>query len=112
MDKEKNSKNEQSISTGKTKVLVIPTNEELAIAQETDRILKEKHEKELKEKEIQKTRMELEQLNESQKARIAIIWSENKNVPHTKLLNLIEEDLRVKLSSAAFEELLTKMGLS
>ena len=112
LDKEKNQKNEQSISTGKTKVLVIPTNEELAIAQETDRILKEKHEKELQEKEIQKIRKELEQLNESQKARIAIIWSENKSLPHLKLLKLIEKDLGVKLSSTAFEELLVKMGFS
>lgn len=112
LDKDKNLKNERSISSGKTSVLIIPTNEELAIAQETDRVLKEKYEMEIKEKETQKIRQELEKLSESQKAKIAIVWSENKGIPHTKLLKLIEKDIGIKLSSEAFEELLVKMGLS
>ncbi|MBN2000240.1 acetate kinase [candidate division KSB1 bacterium] len=41
-DKTKNEKNAFEISTGKTKVLVIPTNEELAIARDTKRILMSK----------------------------------------------------------------------
>ncbi len=38
-DKAKNEENAFEISTGKTKVLVVPTNEELAIARDTKRIL-------------------------------------------------------------------------
>jgi len=38
-DHEKNERNECDISTGPTKVLIIPTNEELAIAQDTKKIL-------------------------------------------------------------------------
>lgn len=43
IDKERNSKNETIISTGKVKVMVIPTNEELVIAQDTRRIIEEKN---------------------------------------------------------------------
>ncbi len=41
IDEEKNKTNAFDIGTGKVKVLVIPTNEELAIARDTQRILKE-----------------------------------------------------------------------
>jgi acetate kinase len=40
IDAEKNRNNEFDISTGKVKVLVVPTNEELAIARETQRVLR------------------------------------------------------------------------
>ncbi|HNS71768.1 MAG TPA: acetate kinase [bacterium] len=40
LDPEKNQRNDLEISTGRVKVLVVPTNEELAIARETERILK------------------------------------------------------------------------
>ncbi len=39
IDEQKNSKNEFDIGTGVVKVLVVPTNEELAIARETQRVL-------------------------------------------------------------------------
>jgi acetate kinase len=45
IDDEKNKKNELQIGTGKTQVMVVPTNEELAIAHETNRILIEHKEK-------------------------------------------------------------------
>jgi len=41
IDEEKNKANAFDISSGKVKVLVVPTNEELAIARDTQRILKE-----------------------------------------------------------------------
>ncbi|MFC1725000.1 acetate/propionate family kinase [candidate division KSB1 bacterium] len=112
LDKGKNSKNETSLSTGNTSILVIPTNEELAIAHETDRVLKEKHERELKEKEDLKITKELSGLTESDKAKIAIIWAEHKKLSNEKLLEIIKKDIGSKLSADSFERLLKLMGLS
>jgi len=41
MDEDKNNSNAFDIGTGTVKVLVVPTNEELAIARDTQRILQE-----------------------------------------------------------------------
>lgn len=55
MDYEKNRTNEREISTGKVKVLVVPTNEELVIARETVRMIDEKkNEEELSKQETAK----------------------------------------------------------
>lgn len=110
IDKGKNEKNESVISSGKVSVLVIPTNEELAIAQETYQVLMEKQQKEASEKEELKSKEELKKLTEADKARIAIIWSRNEQLSNKELLNIIDSEIKVKISSNALKDLLNVMG--
>jgi len=88
IDEEKNENNELDISTGKVKVLVIPTNEELAIARDTMTILsslKEEAEKPISEEILSK---ELSQISSDDKAELISIWIRN---PHISLFELAEK---------------------
>jgi len=112
IDSEKNKNNEISIGKDKVNVMVIPTNEELAISQETYRVLKEKFEREQREKQEKKTQNELNQLKESDKAKIAIVWANNKDLSHKEILDILHQEKGIKISPEAFEELLIVMDLS
>ena len=87
VDPERNEKNEFDIGTAQVKVLVVPTNEELAIARDTEKILKmlkQEIEKPISEEAISK---ELEQVSVDDKAELLSLWLAN---PHTTVFELAE----------------------
>lgn len=111
IDKEKNTKNQVLIGDGRTKVMVIPTNEELAIAHETYRVLKdsiERKENEVKEKLVKE---ELNSLTEAKKAAIAIFCAKNADRSTKELYDSAKKILQLKISGSAFEELLKAMAI-
>ena len=87
-DPKKNNKNEFDIGTGKVKVLVIPTNEELAIARDTVTVLnsiKKETEKPVSEEIVSE---EISQLTSDDKAELISIWFKN---PYISLLELSQK---------------------
>lgn len=94
IDPDKNAKNAFDIGTGSTKVLVVPTNEELAIARDTKAIL------ESLQQEIEKPASEDAMTGESvklsadEKAELIALWLRN---PHITLFELAE-NLAKKIS--------------
>jgi acetate kinase len=110
IDSEKNGKNSRIISSGQVSVMVIPTNEEMAIAQETYSVITEKQRSEAVEKEAMKSRKELEMLSEADKAKIAIIWSKNEKLSLEELYKVIEKETDIKITPETFKVLLSAMG--
>jgi acetate kinase len=86
LDEKANDKDELHIGTGKTQVLVVPTNEELAIARDTKRIYKNMQ-AEL-EKPQERDDRAAPQLNSDDKAELINIWFKN---PHISLFELAEK---------------------
>ncbi|MCK4446151.1 MAG: hypothetical protein KAW56_03620, partial [Candidatus Marinimicrobia bacterium] len=87
-DPKKNNKNEFDIGAGKVKVLVIPTNEELAIARDTVTVLnsiKKETEKPVSEEIVSE---EISQLTSDDKAELISIWFKN---PYISLLELSQK---------------------
>jgi acetate kinase len=74
IDDKKNEDNELIISTGKVKVLVVPTNEELAIARDTKRVLQES-ETRAKTPSAEKTTAEADApMSADDKAELLALW--------------------------------------
>jgi acetate kinase len=87
IDLERNENNEFDIGIGKVKVLVVPTNEELAIARDTEYILnliQKEIEKPVSEEAISE---ELAQISIDDRAELLALWFGN---PHTTLFELAE----------------------
>lgn len=77
IDLEKNKKNEIDIGAGKVKILVIPTDEELAIARDTREILKSREETPGDVLPDEIITEELAGLSEEDKAKLVLLWAEN-----------------------------------
>ena len=111
IDAEKNDKNEFDIDTGTVKVLVVPTNEELAIARDTERILnmlKKEIEKPVSEEAISE---ELAQISVDDKAELLALWFGN---PHTTIFELTEKlgkNIGKTVSVQAVKRELEQLGL-
>jgi acetate kinase len=77
IDDKKNEDNELVISTGKVKVLVVPTNEELAIARDTKRVLQE-HETRGKAASVKESvKEEAHPMSADNKAELLALWLSN-----------------------------------
>jgi acetate kinase len=87
VDPEKNKKMETDISTGKVKLLVIPTNEELAIARDTCRVFKSHKISESAATSEEAVVRELSLLTEDDKADLVLLWAVN---PRSELSDLTE----------------------
>ncbi|HHS12222.1 MAG TPA: acetate kinase [bacterium] len=74
LDEEKNTKDETEIASGRIKVLVIPTNEELAIARDTRMILESVTEEKPGDAEHSK---EITDLSRDDRAELVLLWAEN-----------------------------------
>ena len=111
IDEDKNKNKETIISNGKVSVMIVPTNEELAIAQETVRVLKEVNQKKALEKEAVRLKKELDKLSEADKANIAIIKSQNDKLSCDEIIKIIDKEKGIKISSDTLKELLDLMGL-
>ncbi len=88
IDCDKNSNNEFDIGTGKVKVLVVPTNEELAIARDTKTILQSLQQEIDKPVSDETLSKELSKLSSDDKAELLSIWVKN---PHITIFELAEK---------------------
>lgn len=111
IDPKKNEACDPFIGTGKVNVMIVPTNEELAIAQETYRIIHAKLEETKVRKEQEKMEMELAKISEADKAKIAIVWSKHQDRSDQDLLDIIEKENGLKVDQNVFEKLLKVMDL-
>ena len=88
LDPERNAANDLSIGAGRVEVLVVPTNEELAIARDTLRILNALEEELAKPIPADKLTAELSRLTGDATAELLAIWFEN---PHIGVFELSEK---------------------
>jgi len=107
----KNNKNEFDIGTGKVKVLVIPTNEELAIARDTVTVLnsiKKETEKPVSEEIVSE---EISQLTSDDKAELISIWFKNPYISPLELSQKLSKKSGKKVSIHVVKQELKLLGL-
>ncbi len=104
IDLDKNEKNEETISTGKVKVLIVPTNEELAIARDTA-ILNETM------SSLKAGDDELVNLTPDDKAKLLAIWSRNPQLNTFELAALFQENTGKRISVDTVNRELKSLGL-
>ncbi len=112
IDEEKNARNEFDISAGPVKVLVIPTNEELAIARDTQNILEslqEEMEKPISEEVISK---ELSQISSDDKAELLALWLKNPHIHVFELAEKLEKKIGKKISIQVIKREMELLGLN
>lgn len=112
IDPYKNKKNETDIGTGKVRILVIPTNEELAIARDTRDILKSMPEvhKDVETEEL--ITKELTLLTEEEKAKLVLLWAENPAMPVVDLTKKLNKRIGKKIHVQSVKRELEILGLS
>jgi acetate kinase len=100
IDSDKNKKNSADIGTGKVKILVIPTNEELAIARDAKAILESEKDQitvSIPEEDIHH---DLALLTENDKAELVLLWAkdpgESTGILTRKLINRIGKNIRIQ----------------
>lgn len=100
IDLQKNNKNKIDIGTGKIKVLVIPTNEELAIARDASVILESPEEMETTQVSDPVVEKQPSRLTEDEKVELVLQWAKNPKsnvIDLTRILNeKINKDLQVE----------------
>jgi hypothetical protein len=111
LDLEKNEQKEIEICHGKIKVLVIPTNEELAIARDTCKVLQSIT------KTVGVTTSESHrpkddrQLSREEKAQLVLIWAQSPNVDPEELTHRLEQKLGRTIPAVLVEQELEQFGL-
>lgn len=111
IDPEKNNKNEFDIGTGQVKVLVVPTNEELAIARDTAANLAEllkEMEEEIPEEKISE---ELSQMSSDDKAVLVTLWLKNPYITLFEVAEKLEILTGKKFKVQTLKKELSHMGL-
>ncbi len=111
LDEARNAANETTISTGPVKVLVIPTNEELAIGRATVQVLSHMLKVRAERIEEETINAKLAALSEHNKAEIAILFSDNRDAGLDYLVKQLQRDHSIALTPRALEVLLDRMGL-
>jgi hypothetical protein len=107
LDLERNKKDELLVSTGSVNVLVIPTDEELAIARDTADVLARTAEPST-EASIER---ELEALSDSLKAEIVLEWARGQRRDPDELREWLHKREGVELSREAMELQMALLGL-
>jgi len=111
IDQEKNKKNEIEISTGRVKILVIPTNEELAIARDTRQIL-ESREREVKKTPVKEVSYkEISLLSEDYKANLVLLWARNPKASIAELTKKLSNKIGRRIKTEAVKQELEILGL-
>jgi len=111
IDQEKNKKNEIEISTGRVKILVIPTNEELAIARDTRQIL-ESREREVKKTPVKEVSYkEISLLPEDDKVNLVLLWARNPKASIAELTKKLSNKIGRKIKTEAVKQELEILGL-
>ena len=110
IDDEKNAKGELDIGVGKVKVLVVPTNEELAIARDTKRVLEQA--KMQKEPPVpQEPTAEVERtLSADERVELIALWMESPNASMKQLATKMSQKTGRDVTDRAVKHELTRMG--
>jgi acetate kinase len=111
IDPRKNKKNSRDISIGKVKILVIPTNEELAIARDTQQVLQsvEKEVKtQIKEAPVSE---EFAVLNEREKVELVLLWAKNPRASMGHLAQKLSEKMGKHFHLDIIKQELDTLGL-
>jgi hypothetical protein len=107
LDPAKNSASEPIISSGPVRVLVIPTNEELAIARDTHMILRRMHE----QRAQKRLEEELSGLDDALKAEIVLQWATDRSQGPHELAKWLETEKDVFMDMEAMKHLMETLGL-
>ena len=106
LDPQKNDKNERDISAGRVKILVIPTNEELAIARDTKLIL-ESLEKMEAVPAVLAAEKAAAAFSPAETAKLVVLWAQNQKADFAQLADKLGQDLgRVIEAKTVHQELL------
>jgi acetate kinase len=109
ISRKKNETNQSIISSGRVKVLVIPTNEELAIARDTKRILlSERRKKETLEDTVA---AELASLTRDDRLEVFRIWAVDTKMDMLTLSKTLSKRIGKVISSQALQHELLRLGL-
>ena len=111
IDSKKNIKNSPVISTGKIKILVIPTNEELAIARDTRQVLESIQkgiEKPIPEAAVSE---EVEALNDHEKVELVLLWANHPQSSISHLTQKLSEKMGKHFQVQAVKRQLDVLGL-
>ncbi|MBN2103996.1 acetate kinase [bacterium] len=111
IDLNKNDKNEIEISTGKIKVLVIPTNEELAIARDTCKVLQKRKKTSGKVTPSGEHSEDDSRLNREEKAQLVLLWAQSPDITPEELAQRLEKKLGRSLPVMLIEQELEHFGL-
>ncbi len=110
VDEAKNEKNEALISTGRVKVLVVPTNEELAIARDTGTILEELERTEAVRPEPKAAEVQAD-FRPEETAKLVLAWAKNPKADFARLAASLGRSLRRKVAAEAVERELVRLNL-
>ena len=103
VEETKNGNNEALISTGKVKVMVIRTNEELVIARETLKTIER-----LKKRELDTLSTELDK---EEKAELVILWATHSRATAEDLARILSQKLNREIDSGSVRQELVSLGL-
>ena len=112
MDEKKNERNEFEIGKGKVRVLVVPTNEELAIARDTRNILKSLQEQVEKEIPEESMATQLSQLSGDDKAELIALWLRNPYATVFEIAEQLEKRIGKKLDVRVISKGMELLGLN
>ncbi|MFC1570141.1 acetate/propionate family kinase [bacterium] len=112
LDLTNNDKNEILISSGKIKVLVIPTNEELAIARDTCKVLQRSVEHKRKSVPVHSEIQGAEQLTKEEKAQLVLLWAQSPNLDAYELALQLEQKVGRAIPALLVEQELDHFGLN
>ena len=111
IDPHKNEKNERDISAGRVKILVIPTNEELAIARDTQRILQSVEKKEaVRPAEVAEKRPTV--FRPAETAKLVQLWAQNPKAEFANLAAQLSQEIGRSVGKDAVEKELERLCLT
>jgi acetate kinase len=111
IDPEKNERNDHDLSSGHVKVLVIPTNEELAIARDTKRILETTAATEPgPSPDVAEKRSETFRSDET--AKLVLLWAQNPKADCTRLAHMFSQSVGRTVSVSAIQHELGRLSLT
>ena len=111
IDLKKNNKNDIEISTGKVRVLVIPTNEELTIARDTRTILESIEQIQTAEIPQEIVTGQLALLTEDDRAELVLLWAKNPRMNIVNLTQMLNDKIHKDIQVPVVEKELERLGL-
>jgi len=111
IDPKKNEKNEPDISAGRVKILIIPTNEELAIARDTKNIL-ESLEKEEAVRPSPAVEKRPAVFSPAETARLVLLWAQNPKADFARLAAKLARDIGRIVGAEAVQKELERLSLT